>query len=304
MRRALVTVLALGLLALPGPPSSGSPTPHDRTPDATIQRRVRPKPIPKRASAMKTVNYYRRMMRLDRVTRKKWMARGARKHARYMVKENDLTHEEDPDSPWYTKAGDKAGRNSNVAMGRCRARKNVEGWMATPFHGVQLMDPRWKRTGFGLHREGGSCAAALDTIRGRNDNITWDEPVLFPGRRRTVPLRRFMGESPDPLTSCPSSYQVPAGLPIMAAMPDDIAPGDAIKGRLFKRGTKRVKVCVFGPHDYEHPNTASRDLGRSILDDRNAVVIIPKRPLKKGIEYRAKVKVGAETVKWKFFVAK
>ena len=252
---------------------------------------------------LERVNAYRAQAGLAGVDYDPVWSYGTWLHARYIVKEDELTHTEDPKSPWYTPEGALAGQKSNV-MGygsvTIRDTQAIDVWMRAPFHALGILDPRLTRVGFGSYRENVGVirmAAVLDVIRG----IDWRVPfpadvVVWPGNGVTVPLRTFSGEWPDPLTSCPG-YTVPAGLPILV-----LAPGKSVQKARVYEGGHLLDVCAFDAHTYSNPDKAAQDLARSILDMRGATVIIPRSPLEPGKAYRVVVEMEKGTKSWSFRV--
>ncbi|HBI44432.1 MAG TPA: hypothetical protein DDY78_16495 [Planctomycetales bacterium] len=88
------------------------------------------------------------------------LSRGCFKHARYLATnigrpevEGLKAHEEDDKLSNATKEGRKAGLNAVIAIrdnpGYC-----AEGWMATLYHRIPLLDPKLKRVGIGFAKRG------------------------------------------------------------------------------------------------------------------------------------------------------
>ena len=67
-------------------------------------------------------------------------------------------------------------------------------------------------------------------------------------------------------------------------------------------GKHKVEHCIFGETSYRNPNAAEEQLGRSILAARDAVVIVPKYPLKSGATYRVELESSGQTLDWSFRV--
>jgi uncharacterized protein YkwD len=259
---------------------------------------------------LRRVNLYRELAGLGPVGENAEWSRGDRLHARYTVRTNTLAHEEDPASPWYTQAGDEAARNSNVMASSATSTTNAEAidtWIQGPFHGVGIIDPGLKATGFGSFRanDGGiQMAAALDVLRGLGNIPPGRKfPVRFPSGARSVPLRSYDGgEYPNPLSSCPG-YTTPAGLPIVLQLgPGDVTP--AVAAHALRLEGKVVASCVFDETTYTNSDATAQDLGRAVLDGRDAVVIVPKEPLQRGKRYVIVVTANGKTYRWAFTVAR
>jgi hypothetical protein len=51
---------------------------------------------------------------------------------------------------------------------------------------------------------------------------------------------------------------------------------------------------------YRNGDTVQQRLGRDILASRNAVILIPRQPLRFGASYRAVVEVNGRVIDWTF----
>jgi len=291
-------------------PSAWIYLPHVRnevppTPTPTVTPSPTP---PAQPGWLKYVNSYRAIADLPPLLENPTWSAGCWLHARYIVKNNELQHTEDPANPWYSPEGLFAAESSNLAGdGNVNAPDEwaIDTWMQAPFHAVGILDPKLRATGYGSYREadgGIQMGAALDVIRG------WGEippsvayPIKWPGSNTTVPLRLHWGEAPSPLTSCPG-YTAPSGLPIIL----QIGPGDRtpnVTAHSFTQGGVPLDHCVFDETNYVHPIGAWQDTGRSILDGRDAIVLIPRAPLISGASYTVSITVNGETHTWSFSVS-
>lgn len=254
------------------------------------------------------VNYYRALARLPQVTENSAWSAGDRSHAKYIVKNDVLGHDEDAGNPWYTPEGLAAAQSSNLSASSDSGATDewaINSWMQAPFHAVGILDPRLKQVGYGSYREvdgGFQMAAGLDVIRGLDnppDPVIF--PVKWPGEGMTVPLRLHDGEYPDPLTSCPG-YQAPSGLPVILQLgPGDLTP--LVTAHALMRGSTPIEHCVFDETNYANSDGAGRSLGRAILDSRDAIVLIPRAPLTAGATYTASITANAQTYTWSFTVS-
>lgn len=234
---------------------------------------------------------------------------GAAKHARYMVKNDYIGHDEDPTNPWFTPEGRDAARSGNVLVSsniNMGVEEAIDMWMQGPFHALGILDPALRETGFGIYREAVGVrhfGATLDVLRGRSavpETVTF--PVMWPGDGATVHLTTFPGnEFPDPLSSCPG-YTAPTGLPIIVQFGNGTTT-PRVTASSFKQGTTELPHCVFDETTYTHPDPAFQSWGRNLLNARDAVVVIPRDPLQPGFSYTVSLTVNGMPLTWTFFVA-
>lgn len=261
------------------------------------------------AEWLSRLNAYRAMAGLPPVTEKPEWNDGCIKHARYMVKNDVITHAEDPQNRWYTPEGDQCGRNANVMVSASATASDayaIDVWMQAPFHAIGMIDPQLIQVGYGSYREadgGYQMGAALDVWRGRGTSPAGlSFPIRWPGDGAITPLRAFqVGEYPDPLAHC--GYTRPAGLPILLLLgTGSITP--SVTDHHLRRDGIPVEHCVFDETTYRHPTDRNQqDLGRLILNSRDAVVIIPRDPLSPGSRYTVSVTANGQTYTWSFSVA-
>ncbi len=228
-------------------------------------------------------------------------------HATYMVKNDMIGHSEDPANPWYTPEGDAAARNSNVMVSSLVSTTDqyaVDLWMTAPFHAVGILDPELHATGFGSYREadgGWQMGAGLDVLRGLGDiPASVRYPIVWPSDGSTIHLTSYSSEYPDPLTSCPG-YTSPAGLPLIV----QIGPGNqtpTVTDHWLMRGTVPIEHCVFDETSYTNADGSQQSLARSVLNSRDAIVMIPRTPLLSGATYSASITVNGQTITWSFSV--
>ncbi|NOR83482.1 MAG: hypothetical protein GQ526_08325, partial [Ardenticatenales bacterium] len=111
----------------------------------------------------------------------------------------------------------------------------------------------------------------------------------------------YWGENPDPLTSCPG-YTAPAGLPIILQIgAGELSP--SVSSHSLKEGDTELEHCTLDETTYVNPNPDLQRLGRSTLNSRDAVVIIPREPLAPGGTYTVSVTVNGQTITWSFTVS-
>jgi uncharacterized protein YkwD len=254
---------------------------------------------------LEAVNYYRAMAGLPSVTENVTYSDGTWKHARYMVKNDYIGHSEDPANPWYTPEGLQAAQSSNLMVSsnvNTTDEDAISLWMSGPFHALGIIDPALHEAGFGSYRENiGSyrMGAALDVIRGLGSipgGTTF--PIYFPKDGAYTPLLSHSGESPSPLTSCPG-YSAPSGSPIILQIGDGSQTPTVTAHSLLENGAAKDH-CIFDETNYCNPDSGSQSLGRSILDSRDAIVIMPRHPLVAGAEYTVSITVNGSTYTWSF----
>ena len=213
-----------------------------------------------------------------------------------MVKTDQLWHREDPGSPHFTQAGSDAGENGNISasdwIGESEPNWAVDYWISAPFHALPFLDPELHAVGYGSYREEVGtfvAAATMDIKRGQGEipaEISYPLPFPRDGGATWV-LKHGLPEFPNPLTSCPG-YQRPVGPPIILQM----GSGDgtpAVGDHSFKAGDQALEHCLFDETSYVNPSY--QDTGRRLLDDRDAIVIMPRRPLEVGQTYTVDIVV-------------
>ena len=316
MVAAFIAVLGVVLAGATTPAADGN-----RPLDITVQARgylpavhnapptLTPTTTPPPALWLQQINQFREESHLFPVTENEAWSQGAWLHSRYMVMEDDVSHSEDPASPWYTGEGDLAGENGNIAVSTSTLAPDlfaIELWMTGPFHAVAILDPQLQQTGFGSFREEigyWQMGATLDVYRGLGalpPGTTF--PILFPADAGTTWLRdhRYF-EWPDPLPSCPG-FSRPVGPPVMIQLgTGDLTP--AVTDHAFFEGGTPLEHCVFDETSYTHPSDGTQQsVGRRVLDSRDAVVLLPRHPLVEGHTYTASITANGNTYRWHFTV--
>lgn len=248
--------------------------------------------------ALAIVNAYRAMSGLDPVTSNPDWAAQAEQHSCYMLL-NGIAHDELPDRPGYTPGGDVAGNSGNVAVSSTATdgpREYVNLWMTAPFHAIGILRPALSRTAYGQCAGSESptpwrSAATLDVVRGLDAaSPTPANAVVFPGPGATVPLHRFVAETPNPVELC--GWSGPAGLPLIAMMPDHVSVADAA----LTGPDGPIDTCVL------HGPTVGGDVtAAAILDNANAVVVVPRTPLADGAHHATVTSDGGDA-DWNFTI--
>ncbi len=280
---------------------------------------VRPKPASTTAtptpSPTPTLNWlghlnsFRDLASLPHVTENPEWSYGCWLHARYAVKNDHWGHTEDPDLPWYTPEGLACAQNSNLFYSfdkNATDQEALDVLMTALFHGLGMIDPALRQTGFGSYREadgGYQMSAANDVIRGNGkipSSVSF--PIMWPGPGSITPLSYFPGyEYPNPLTSCPG-YSKPTGSPIFIQIGSGNRTPKVSNFSVTYAGTV-VHGCIFDETSYLNPDSVAQDLGRAILDARDAIIFLPQNPLVSGAKYNVSVSTNGEFYSWSFSVA-
>lgn len=111
----------------------------------------------------------------------------------------------------------------------------------------------------------------------------------------------YGGEMPDPLTSCPG-YTPPSGPPIFL----QIGPGNQtpnVSSHTINQGSTTLDNCEFDETNYINPDSSAQSLGRSVLNMRDAIVLIPKNPLTSGLTYTISIVNSGNTYTWTIAVS-
>ena len=255
------------------------------------------------------LNYYRATAALPPVVEEPSLSGAVLQHARYMVNHDVVEHAQKARHRWATPAGAEAAAVSNLAGSLHENETDqwaIDTWMQAPFHALGILDPSLSHVGFGIHHERNGkiqTAAGLDVIRGRRGpRSTVRYPILWPADGATVPLVAHTDEYPSPLTSCPG-YSAPSGLPLIVQM----GAGEGvpeIMGSVISDGDRFLDHCVFDESNYRNGNDREQALGRSILGARDAIVLIPRQPLRAGTAYRVVIEANRRRIDWTFHVAR
>ncbi len=253
------------------------------------------------------LNQFREMASLPALSERAALTLGSRLHSQYMVvNDAGISHKQDPSNPLYDEAGDQAARNGNVfstSMTEADYEWGINFWVSAPFHLLPMLEPDLERVGYGDYNEAGGSvgmAAVLD-VRSERDTITADVtyPLLFPGDGTETWIGRHnLFEWPDPLTSCPG-YTRPTGPPIVVQLgPGDLTP--AIGGHSVTLNGEPVHTCLFDESTYYNPDVYEEKAGRLILNNQDAVIIIPRQPLIAGETYRVQLEADGQRYDWTF----
>lgn len=250
------------------------------------------------------LNFYRKMANLAEVTEDKSLSKATKKHAQYLVKNEESGHSETPGKPGYSPEGAAAAKKSNVHTAGYPEKEAdpVDSWMEAPFHALHLLNPGLQKVGFGMATDSTpptASAAVLDIFSAPQSvpkNVTY--PIFFPRDGAYMPRDFHSSETPSPLTSCPG-FGTSSGAPIMVQFGSgSVTP--VVTASSFKQNGVVKKHCVIHETNYKNPKGSEQALGRQILDKYDAVVIMPKDKLVFGSDYEVSLTVNGKTYTWSF----
>src|SRR5262245_41189054 len=108
-------------------------------------------------------------------------------------------------------------------------------------------------------------------------------------------------ENPSPIAGC-RDYEMPTGLPVIIQLGSgSVTPH--VTGTWFMDGNRKLAHCVFDETNYRNRNQAEQRHGRGVLDAHDAIVLVPRNPLKPGRSYRVMVDVNGQRIDWTFRVS-
>jgi hypothetical protein len=229
----------------------------------------------------------------------------AKTPAKYMTGQYASAHTENPQSPYYTKAGAREGGRSDLAIFHTAsdvAAINV--WLAAPFHAIGMIRPALTKVAFFRDHKTGS--AGLDVIGG----LTFADhhgPVLFPGPGSKINLTSYGGESPSPIETCttdePHANYAAPGLPLIVLLP--AAPTRNLSVTLKRPNGKTTSskgngLCMVDERNFTSSDPIYGPTGQQILASDHAVLIIPRTHLVSG-RYTVDVSQSKQPdIKWSF----
>jgi uncharacterized protein YkwD len=230
-------------------------------------------------------------------------------HSRYMSLTGELRHSQNEKSPYFTRGGKLAGENGNIASGFIGSdpfKWAINYWISAPFHAIPILDPQLMTTGFAEHRDPSALTpltATMDVRRGLGPFPSESVfPILFPRNDGlTWVLRYSLPEFPEALSHC-AGYVQPTGAPIILQIgAGEQVPRVTATG-LYKDG-EYLAHCFFDETTFTHPDPYRQRSARLILDNRDAIVLIPQQPLLPDSTYAVRVDVNGTTYTWSFRTA-
>jgi hypothetical protein len=256
---------------------------------------------------LERLNLYRAAALLPPVVEDPALSGAVFQHAHYMVLHGIVKHSQNRRDSGATPEGAAAAARSNLAGSIHSTEPDswaVDTWMQAPFHALGILDPALQQVGFGIDRARSGrvqTAAGLDVTRGRNlAPLSVSYPIVWPAGGASVPLAMHTAEYPSPLTSCPG-YKAPTGLPLIVQLGSGTAVPH-VTGSWLGEGERWLDHCVFDEGTYRNHDRVQQRLGRRILAARNAIILIPREPLRSGSSYRAVVQVNGQQIDWTFAV--
>lgn len=245
-------------------------------------------------AAVNRLNWWRMKAAVSAVQGDLELHSNCRAHARYMAQNAILSHAEDGTLPNYTLEGDFCGQAGVVSLGvevYPSDEQMVDAMMASPFHALNLLDPRLVEVGFGSYRHvdmfgGVVSGAAIDVFHGLDYAQSIPPYITFPFNGMNLPVLSYNGlAQPDPLTSCPG-YTAPTGQALFILFGNEGEQGQVQVTRTsLMDGNTPVAHCVITSSTYVHPNLDLQMQGRTALYERGAVMVIPRNPLTPGHVY-------------------
>ncbi len=304
-RRAARTPVA-ALTSSAATESRAKTLPSPKTVPAPLAEVSSAKPIDATGPVWLTrLNYYRHLAKLPAVSENEALSDGDRKHARYLVKNrvppDGRAHSEDPANSWFTLEGLAAARAGDLippclGCNPLSPRQAIDLWVSGPFHRVLILNPVLKQVGYGEYSEAGLKAHALNLGVSPSPG-PFGTAIAFPGNETVVLLRQFEKEWPDPIASCPG-FTIPTGLPITLELGVDV-PTKLGNHSLTANG-EEVQHCIFDASSYRNSDAAQEDWGKNTLKAFGVVVIIPRKPLKRGTHYTVTVTANGREYRWSF----
>ncbi len=224
------------------------------------------------------------------------LGQACRAHAKYLVvnaRRPEVqglgVHNEDPKLPGFTQPGKKAAQAANIAIGNYEPIDAIEGWMATLYHRVPILEPSLKKVGFGCARgERLEWVTALDVQSGR-DKLPRPAPIFWPVDGQTdVPLNFPPGgETPNPI---PNDKTGRAGYPITVTFPEKSALQNA-DAKLEDAQGRPLACWLSSPASPANPQFQA--------NQGTTVCLIPKEPLEPEQHYRVTVQGKSADAPWK-----
>lgn len=301
------------------PPPSPTPLPEPSpTAAATAAPTESPTPLPTETAVpipapewLSYLNRFRAMANLPLLSDQEVYTLGSRLHSRYMVANNEpIAHSEEKDKLFYDPAGDQAARNGNLfATSQMEANYlwSVNFWISAPFHLISILDPNLEVVGYGDYVEATGAtqmASVLDISShpaGTSSGISY--PIMFPGNgSSTWVVRHSLFEWPYPFDGCPG-FSPPTGPPIVLLLGDGSGTPNIINHRLAM-GDQPLESCLFDETSYRNNDSYAQQVGREILDQSDAVVIMPRNPLPINETYDVQITTSDQTFTWRFSTQK
>lgn len=203
---------------------------------------------------------------------------GCRAHADYLSQNLAQAthwpelHAEYPDKPGFSSAGAWAGAHALVGAAGASARDTLDGWLATYYHRLPLLDPGLLRVGYGANKQ--FLVFDTSSLR-RPPETSW--VVVWPSEdMKNVPLLA-LDELPAPVPqAAPGTLGYP--ISVQLGLPEAGDPPLAVVMKLLD-GKQEVDCWFSSPDQPLNPR----------LVPPRSFALFPKQPLKSGTRYCASV---------------
>ncbi|MEM7111160.1 MAG: CAP domain-containing protein [Chloroflexota bacterium] len=287
-------------------------------------------PAPAQPDWLTYLNKFRAITGLAPLIETEALSFGAQQHSRYMTYTDRLEHVQHKDVEWYSPEGHEAAKNGNI-VGSYSVKASdqwaIDYWISAPFHLIPMIDPELRAVGYGAtrHRVGQfQMTAVLNMQKNQSNNpllspedqtdlnrqhdhttepASLTNPILFPGRNaETWVIKHSIFEWPNPKTSCPGypNYPEPIGPPIVVQIGSGNRTPNMTQPTSFSVNGNELDHCVFDETNYTSPNARQQRIGRIILDQRDAIVLLPRHPLEPGKTYTVRMVVNGVEIMWHF----
>ncbi|HEX7405352.1 MAG TPA: CAP domain-containing protein [Candidatus Nanopelagicaceae bacterium] len=263
------------------------------------------------AGWLANLNYYRQSAGLNPVTEDKQRSASVKKHMVYLVMSDPKyftgaysnAHSENPASPYYTIQGANNGDEltSNQSGSEAEA---IDSWMVAPFHATGLMREGLKTVGFArvFNPATGSYDFGMSIFNNLSQVQT--KVITFPGNGSLSRLDSFQGENPDPRQGCGANWEQYKGFPIWVSLLT--SPPSQISAVLTPPAGNVLAspsdVCVITERNFVSTDSVYGPTGKSILTSQHLVLIIPKAPLKPGVQNVTLSMQGHASISWAFTI--
>jgi len=257
------------------------------------------------------LNLFRDMAGLPRFTEIEVLSDGGRLHSKYMVlNDKPIAHHEDENNPLFSSTGQQAAINGNLfATNQIQADYvwSINFWTSAPFHLMPIINPTVDKAGYGRYNQAAGdiqMAAVLDVRTEVGNAVNEPQyPIYFPGDgAETWIVRRSLYEWPDPLGNC-AGYSVPTGPALILQLGDGSLTPKVQSHKVFQ-GDELIDSCTFDETNYVNSDAFAQKTGRSILDEQDAIVVIPKNQLPINETYTVQLVVNDQPYSWSFSTRK
>ena len=152
-------------------------------------------PVPTGDDWLAQVNNYRAIAGVPLVTEDATLNDNCWQHARYMAENDDLTHNQNPNLPYASDAGQVCAGNGNAWLGGSFSQPiwtvadSIDGWMSSVGHRLWLLYPTTPTFGYGFYTaDNNRAGAALDVLSRATfaDENFGGWPIKYPAAGQTA----------------------------------------------------------------------------------------------------------------------